>query len=504
MNNLPATGVGRAQATNTRVSRMNFSTRCLAIHCLLAVVAALCFIPPANAQTDPVGDWLGTLEGPGGIQLRLVVHIEQNDDGTLTSTLDSPDQGAKGIPSKATTVEGNTIEIEIPAVAGGIEGTLSADGQKIDATWTQGGASTPLVLERVEGGIEPPNRPQEPKEPLPYAATDVTFENVGEGITLAGTLTVPEGAGPFPGVVLVSGSGPQNRDEELLGHRPFLVLSDHLTRQGIAVLRYDDRGVGESKGSFATATTADFATDALAAVQFLRSRAETDPGKVGIAGHSEGGLIAPMVAAESSDVAFIVLMGGPGLPGDEILYLQGELIARAGGATDEMVQKAIEGQKEIYDLLKQDGEAGSSDKVAAAIRRQFEALDEEERKQAGIVDDQSIDRLVFQQTAQVSGPWFRAFLKYDPAPTLARVQQPVFAITGEKDLQVPPVENMKAIEAALTRGGNTNYQTIIMPGLNHLFQESETGAPSEYGTIEQTWAPAALDKISEWILSVTN
>jgi fermentation-respiration switch protein FrsA (DUF1100 family) len=474
-----------------------------AIRFLIGSIAALCLVSPLQAQSDISGDWLGTLEAGGGITVRIVFHIEQDEQGELSTTMDSPDQGAKGIPTGSTTFDNGKLEVKIPAAAAGFEGALSADGSQFEGTWKQGGASLPLVIKRVEGGVQPPNRPQEPKEPLPYEVQQVTFENQTAGITLAGTLTVPKGQGPFPGVVLVSGSGPQNRDEELLGHRPFLVLSDYLTRQGIAVLRYDDRGVGESKGSFTTATSADFATDALAAVQFLRARSETDPAKVGIAGHSEGGLIAPMVAAESQDVAFIVLMGGPGITGEEILYLQGELIARANGASEEDIKKSRATQKEVFSVLKLEGEAGATEKVAEVVRRQLEALTPEERKAAGISDDQKIDQIVFQQTAQVATPWFRYFLSHDPAPTLERVKQPVLAISGGNDLQVPPEANMKAIEAALRKGGNSNFEIVVMEGLNHLFQESETGSPSEYAQIEQTWSPQALSRIGDWILKVT-
>ncbi|MGH7127500.1 MAG: alpha/beta hydrolase family protein, partial [Planctomycetaceae bacterium] len=277
----------------------------------------------ASSQDPLAGDWTGALD-VGGTQLRLVFHIGPEEDGNRTGTMDSPDQGTTGLPIATVALADSTVRMTMPAMSGSYEGRLSADGKTIDGTWTQGGSSLPLKLEKSAASVEPPSRPQEPKPPFPYASQDITYPNdASTGVTLAGTLTMPEAGGPFPAVVLVSGSGPQNRNEELLGHKPFLVLSDALTRRGIAVLRYDDRGVASSTGAFATATSEDFAGDALAGVRYLKTRPEIDPGRIGIIGHSEGGLIAPIAAARSDDVAFIVLMAGPGVTGEEILYLQG-------------------------------------------------------------------------------------------------------------------------------------------------------------------------------------
>ena len=287
-----------------------------------------------------------------------------------------------------------------------------------------------------------------------------------------------------------------------MGHKPFLVLSDHFTRRGIAVLRYDDRGVGESQGDFATATSPDFATDALAGVRYLASRPEVDGALVGIAGHSEGGLIAPIAATDSPDVGFIVLMAGPGTTGEQILYAQIELIARAGGSSDEEIKKSLSDQEKIFALLK-DGEADTKERVAQELRSQLDSLTEEERKAAGVPEGESLDAVIEQQTTQITSPWFRYFLTYDPVPTLERVKQPVLAITGAKDLQVPSEVNLEAIRQALERGGNKNFEVVEMPGLNHLFQEADTGSPSEYAQIEQTFSPDAMEKIADWVLKVT-
>jgi len=306
---------------------------------------------------------------------------------------------------------------------------------------------------------------------------------------------MPDTAGPFPAVILVTGSGPQDRNEELLGHKPFLVLADYLTRNGIAVLRYDDRGIGESTGDFRKATSEDFAEDALAAVEFLKAR--IDINKVGVAGHSEGGIIAPMVAVQSEDVDFIVLMAGTGIRGDSILVLQTELIMRAGGSDDQTISRDLGIYRQIYSILvRNNDDEIIKQKLTAILEDSHKYLTEEEKVEVG-TQEQMIDM----QLKVLLGEWFRYFVKYDPYPTLTKVKCPVLAINGEKDLQVPPKQNLSAIERALKEGGNKNYKIVEMPELNHLFQKSETGAPSEYGKIEETFSPDAMKVISYWILT---
>ncbi|MCZ8215835.1 MAG: alpha/beta hydrolase, partial [Cyclobacteriaceae bacterium] len=262
------------------------------------------------------GQWNGLLKVQG-TQLRVVFNIKQTENG-LSATLDSPDQGAKGIPTTASSFENGVLKIAIANLTVEYEGTLGSDNI-IVGTFKQAGQTFPMNLSKEKVEKEKIVRPQEPAKPYPYYSEDVTFENKSAGISLAGTLTLPKKEGIFPVVILISGSGPQNRDEELMGHKPFLVLSDHLTKNGIAVLRYDDRGTALSKGDFKTATSADFATDVEAAMAYLKTRKEINKKKIGLIGHSEGGLIAPMVASRSKDVSFIVLLAGPGIPGDSIL-----------------------------------------------------------------------------------------------------------------------------------------------------------------------------------------
>jgi len=450
-----------------------------------------------NAPPPAVGTWAGKLDAGGGIQLRLVFHITADEGGALKGTMDSPDQGQNGLPLSAATVQGDSVRFELaPGVA--FVGAFAADHQSIDGQWLQAGRRFPLRVERAEAEA-PPARPQEPKPPFPYRSVDVTFPNPdAPGVTLAGTLTLPEGEGPFPAAVLVTGSGPQNRDEELLGHKPFLVISDYLTRHGIAVLRYDDRGVAKSTGDYAASTSLDNASDALAAVAFARARPEIAPDKVGIIGHSEGGLVGPMAAAESSDVAFVVMLAGPGLTGREILHLQSALIAKAGGASEAAVEANDKIQNMMFDMVESEPDPEvAAPKLLGAMKDAVAKLPPELR---GGAEADTSDAALKAQVAQVNSPWMRFFLTYDPRPTLEKVKVPVLALDGEKDLQVPPKEDLAEIAAALKKGGNKDYTTKLLPGLNHLFQHATTGAPAEYAQIEETFSPEALELVSSWIL----
>jgi alpha-beta hydrolase superfamily lysophospholipase len=344
-----------------------------------------------------------------------------------------------------------------------------------------------MTFELLRGEAPKANRPQTPKPPYPYLEEEVTFEN-GD-VTLAGTLTIPKGEGPFPAVALVTGSGPQDRNEEIFEHKPFMVLADHLSRAGIAVLRYDDRGTGESGGTFGTSTSETFMTDALAAVSFLAEQERIDKQRVGIAGHSEGGLIAPMAAARSKDVAFIVIMAGPGVPGKEILVRQVGLLSKAAGVDDETAASIQSAQQRALDLIT---EGADTETVRAQIKKLVETQMGAET--AGL--EQTVDRSMLELTS----PWFRYFLGYDPRHDLEKLKKiPVLALNGEKDLQVDPKQNLPEIEKALKKAENKDVTIVELPSLNHLFQTADSGAVSEYYTIEETMSPKALDLIRDWI-----
>lgn len=450
-------------------------------------------LSPACGVTAGVeGDWNGVLKA-GPYELRLVLHLARSAGGALTGTLDSLDQSAQGIPISKVMENGRSLTIEIKAVGASYDAELNPEGSRMTGTFHQSGQNLALTMKR--GTAPQAARPQTPQKPYPYDEEEVSFENAGAGIRLAGTLTLPRSAGPHPAVLLITGSGPQDRDETIMGHRPFLVIADYLTRRGIAVLRVDDRGVGKSTGKFQGATTADFAGDARAGVDFLKTQNAIDIRKIGLIGHSEGAIIAPMLAAQSGDIAFIVLLAGAGLTGEEILLEQRYLIGRAMAVPEDMARRQDEIERFILEtVIHEKDDAVAERKIREGIARMSADLTDDQRKA-----EKAMAAQVEQQIKTLTTPWFRAFLSYDPRPALEKVKSPVLAMTGSLDLQVPPKQNLPAIAAALEAGGNRDYEIVKLPGLNHLFQNARTGSPMEYSKIEETFAPAALDVMGEWI-----
>jgi uncharacterized protein len=441
---------------------------------------------------DFEGSWSGALKVQGA-QLRLVMNVSFNEADSLTVTFDSPDQGALDLPTNKVTLKDSLLDVSAKAIGGEFSGKINGSLNAIAGSWKQGGMSFPITMER-QGERASIKRPQEPKPPFPYRSEDVTFHNVAGGFDLAGTLTFPEKEGRYPAAILITGSGPQNRNEELLGHKTFLVLADYLTRQGFAVLRYDDRGVAGSKGDFKTATTFDFATDAEAALGFLKKRPEIDSAKIGLIGHSEGGLIAPIVASRCKDAAFVVLMAGPGLTGEKILLLQSALISKTEGSDEKSIQLNEKLSRDMFTILKKNPD---NEKAGQKLRGLIADFDKKNKKDTSYhaLSPAEIDA----QVASLTSPWFRCFLTLDPENYLSKVTCPVLAINGSLDLQVPPKENLEAIEKALIFGGNSTYQVEELPGLNHLFQTAKTGSPTEYVKIEETISPAALELIGKWL-----
>lgn len=463
---------------------------------VLLVFVGSVFVQAQPQENCLAGIWQGVLKFPGA-ELQLVFRISQNPDGTWMALLDSPDQGAKDIPTSKVVVENDRLLIESKAVAGAFEGKIKADFSEIAGQWKQAGLDIPLLLKKTDR-VQGPNRPQEPKKPYAYLEEEVSYENPTAAIKLAGTLTLPSGNGPFPVVLLITGSGQQDRDETVMGHKPFWVLADYLTRRGIAVLRVDDRGVGGSGGDPALATSLDFSGDVLAGIAYLKSRQEIDPGRIGLIGHSEGGLIAPLAAVKNpKDVAFIVLMAGPGIVGEDILLLQGKLINKANNASDSAIARDNAQQKRMFRILKEE-------KDVAAIEAKLRQAMKDAMAQMSAEDQKKLPPALQEASLKmIMSPWFRFFLTYDPRPILQKVKCPLLAINGEKDLQVPPEENLKAIAEALKAGGNDKFTIRKLPGLNHLFQTAQSGSPSEYAKIEETIAPAALLLIGDWILERT-
>jgi pimeloyl-ACP methyl ester carboxylesterase len=438
-----------------------------------------------HTDMDIAGTWVGTLQVPPA-PLRVVLNIERSTESSWVGTADSPDEGALGIPITRIDVSGERVVLRIESIGLVFSGQLSSDRQTLSGTLEQGGDSFPLSMERQPGPLDY-RRSQDPVPPFPYNEASVSFPSEEPGVTLAGTLTWPQGPGPFTSVVLITGSGPQNRNEELLNHRPFLVLADALTRANVAVLRYDDRGVGESTGDFDAATTFDFVADTRAAVSYLRAQTEFQVGQIGLVGHSEGGLIAPLVADGSTDVGFLVLLAGPGVDGKTVLVSQSRAIGAANGLDAAELDASEELQHALYDCFGDPNDPLST--LDSCLREQLSS--------AGVSGEELASTL-----AQLETPWMRQFVVYDPAPVLRRTQVPVLALNGSLDLQVLASVNVPALERAFREGGNAQAVVEDLPELNHLFQHAMTGSPAEYGLIDETMAAEVLTRIADWIESV--
>jgi uncharacterized protein len=436
------------------------------------------------------GSWLGKISG-----IRLVFNFKLNDKDSLIATADSPDQGAKNIPVGPVILKDGQIIIQAPLLIAEYKGTIIND-TTINGTWTQRGGNYPLNLKKLPS-LFTLNRPQEPKPPFPYISEDVTFTNNEAKIQLAGTLTTPRGTGPFPAVIMITGSGGQNRDEELLGHKPFLVISDWLTRNGIAVLRFDDRGVGKSQGSQLNSTSANFATDVVAAYSFLKNNPKINQKSIGLIGHSEGGLIAPIVAASNPGIAFIVSLAGPGVTGHQVIIRQSQDISRLSGISEDQIKKTSETNRKLFSVLRKEEDNKKAETKIMALYREILGKEKTSKEDT----EKAVNQL--KTTFGVSTyTWLRYFLFTDPVIFWKKVKCPVLALNGEKDIQVAAHENLPAIERALKSSGNNSCKTVQLPGLNHLFQHCDKGLPSEYGTIEETISPEVLKIISDWILGL--
>jgi hypothetical protein len=453
----------------------------------------------AAAAPDPanrlLGYWNGALESDGAIVLRAGLEFAPAPCGQVYATFDSPDQGTNDLPFTSLALAGDSLRFGLSYLNGAFAGVVSADGARISGIWSQDGTTLDLQLTRGDSAVG--RRPQEPTPPYSYDTLPVTYENGEGGVRFSGTLTIPRGEGPFPAVLMLTGSGAQNRDETIMGHRPFLVLADHLTRRGIATLRVDDRGVGGSTGNVMTATIADNAGDALAGVTFLKSQAKVNARSIGLLGHSEGGWVAPLAATRSADIAFLVILAGPAVTGEEIRHAQDSLMAVLGGASLDYVAADRLVSQAIYDALR----AEPNDSVA--VVRMGEAADAAHARlppaRQRLLDSAWAGMDAEQVWRQMVTPWFRFLLSYDPRPALSRVTVPVLALFGDKDVQVPPAQSVPPMEAAFRAAGNRDATVRVFPGLNHLFQHAETGLIAEYGRIEETIAPEILQTIGDWI-----
>ncbi len=461
----------------------------------LAVTAILlsvyCF-----SQPNISGTWLGSLDV--GVKLRLVFHLKKDSSGSYSATMDSPDQGAKGIAVSSAIVAGDSLHIGVNMIKGGFDGLLSND-TTITGIWSQGGFKAPLTIVKTNQVIAL-NRPQTPKPPFSYTAEEVEYSNADNSVHFGGTLTYPSSGGPFPTAILITGSGQQDRDETIFEHKPFAVIADYLTKKGFAILRVDDRGKGKTTGEVMTATSADFAKDVEAGLAYLKTRPQTDVKRLGMIGHSEGGLIAPMVAAQRKDIDFMILLAGPGIKGSVLLADQGDVILRSQG-----IPSATAGlYKTFYTRLltiavTEKDTSTAFKKTWAAFETWKTQASQADRNQLGFTNDSASAVVIHNLIKTTSLPWMKYFLNSDPATFLEKTNTKVLALNGEKDVQVIAEPNLKGIIVALQKSKSTVHDVKMLPGLNHLFQQCTQCTVAEYAQLEQTISPDALNAMGEWL-----
>ena len=462
--------------------------------CTLLLIFLVVF-SNANSQENIIGDWNGVLS-LGGQQLSLIFHLEKVGT-TYSGSMDSPDQKAFGIKADKVVFEKDTLDFVISKIGLRFKGYWT--DTTISGEFTQGYFKAPLKLSRRKVGKKVVVKPQEPQTPFPYLEEEIVFHHVNGNFDMAGTLTLPKGEGVFPAIILISGSGPQDRNEEILGHKPFLIIADYLTKKGYAVFRYDDRGTAKSGGEFEGATSPDFASDAASALAYLKTRKDIDTTKIALAGHSEGAMLAAMIAANDSSINAIIMLAGPGIPGDQLLLMQQELIATVNQVNPDEIKENTLINRSLFELINQSNDIESAKvQVEKKLKKISKKLSKIALEAYG-----GKTEFVSQNLRAYINPWMYYFLRYDPAVDLKNIKCNVLALNGNKDLQVPSKVNLDAIELNVNNPGKIK-QVIEMANLNHLFQNCLTGNITEYGEIQETISPEVLEKINEFLTSCWN
>jgi len=437
-----------------------------------------------TAQT-PVGSWEGVLKTKV-INLPLLFHVGK-DRGQLLVVIDSPEQNSYDIPADSVGFADNVLIIKHSQYNMVYRGKM-VHKDTLVGTFTQGPRSKELVLVRV--------KPKESSFLMGFEEEELLIKNKRTGVKLGATLTYPKEEGPFPSVILISGSGPQDRDATLFGKKLFKTVAEHFTRSGYAVLRFDDRGTAKSTGSFAKATSFDFANDVEGVIAYLKKHKKINKDKIGLMGHSEGSLIASIVGARNSDVDFILSVAGPGIKGDSLILTQSRLIMEGNGMAEETVETTLALNRSIYKVVLSAGDSTSKDQQIRKIVWDMYG------GQDSTSDTTLINKTADALTGQANTAWFRDFLAYDPSLYWSKVSCPVFAVNGVKDIQVPPVINLLGIQKNLEKAENYDVKVKMYPGLNHLMIKCETGLPSEYPTLNGTFSGAVLNDMVSWMNDV--
>lgn len=466
---------------------------------LFQFVSIFFFLSPVTAQQmlPMAGIWEGKLQA-GAVPMRLVFHLLADSSGKFSVSMDSPDQGAKDIRGNGVIIQGDSIYLQFSNIHGSYAGVI-VNSKFIRGSWIQGNSYSMNIAHTEKASVL--NRPQEPRPPFPYLSKEVSYTNSDSSIRFAATLTIPQGPGPFPALLMITGSGAQNRDEEILGHKPFAVIADYLTRKGFIVLRADDRGVGGTTGDFAHSTSLDFAQDANTGINFLLSLPEVDKKKIGMIGHSEGGMIAPMVAASNKQVDFIILLAGPGEPIISLMQEQNAAVLRSAGVKEEAVQSFSSFYPSMIQAIISAENAGDARNNLHLALEHWKDTAQKNFVLAttGIYDSASQDKYQSAMVSAIYTPWFRYFLKFDPRIYLEKLHCKILALNGSKDIQVVSASNLQSIRIALAKSKAKNIQVEELPGLNHLFQHCKRCTLDEYGQLEETFSPEALTIIGNWL-----
>lgn len=461
------------------------------------IVSTLCTILAftAQAQSKLAGSWEGAIKSVKTI--RLIFHFK-DENGKLSATMDSPDQGVTGIGCKSVTLNGDSVIVDMSGIGIMYRGQLQND-TTISGVWLQSGVSVPIDFMKTASPAEL-YRPQTPKPPFSYLSEDVIYTNKDKSIQYGATITIPKGKGPFPAVLLITGSGQQNRDEEIFGHKPFAVIADYLTKNGYVVLRVDDRGMGKTTGALQSATTADFAKDAEVSFDYLKSRKEVDKKKMGMLGHSEGGMIAEMLAAKRKDIDFIVLLAAPGINIKELMQDQSAMVMASNGVDSNIVSQ----YKQLYAAMEDAGLSAKTEvdgkvKMMAAVKEWKQHATQDAITTVGVATAVEEKEYVDQMAKIITSAWFNYFLRFDPQPYLRNISCKVLALNGSRDIQVPPGLDLDEIRKALAQSKSKTYEVKELQGLNHLFQDCTTCTVNEYAVLTETMSPEALRIISEWL-----